>query len=70
MGSLCRTGWTGLSCIPVSYTQSLPMFAPRAWLFCPCSCRCLLQTGGGGGGSGVPRKSSSLKIKCPFLGWC
>lgn len=48
------------------HMQSLPIFAPKAWLICPCSCRWLLQTRVGG--DRVPRKSSSLKISCPFLG--
>jgi len=51
-----------------SSRRSLPMVAPGAWLICRCSCRWLLQTAAGSGG-GVPRKSSSLKIKCPCPGW-
>lgn len=60
-GSLCRTGWTSLSCIPVSLLQgSLCPSGPQGGWFVPV-----------GAGDEIPRRSSNSKTECPpSLGWC
>lgn len=59
VGTLCRTGWTSLSCIPVSLLQgSLCPSGPQGGWFVPV-----------GAGDEVPRRSSNSKTNCsPSLG--
>jgi len=60
-GSLCRTGWTSLPCIPVSLLQgNLCPSGPQGGWFVPV-----------GAGDEIPRRSSNSKTECPpSLGWC